>query len=59
MTGETIWIDAHAIAKVFDDDRTVIVKHIGDIYKSGELVEKATCAKIAQVAAEWGRFISI
>ncbi len=52
LTGETVWIDAHAIAKVFDVDRTVIVKHIGNIYKTDELVEKATCAKIAQVAAD-------
>jgi YD repeat-containing protein len=49
---ETVWIDAHAIARVFDVDRTVIVKHIGNIYKTGELTEKATCAKIAQVAAD-------
>lgn len=49
---ETIWIDAHAIAKIFDVDRTVIVKHIGNIYKTGELAQKETCAKIAQVAAD-------
>ena len=49
---ETVWIDAHAIAKIFDIDRTVIVKHIGNIYKTGELAQKATCAKIAQVAAD-------
>ncbi|ESP62527.1 putative DNA-binding protein in cluster with Type I restriction-modification system [Smithella sp. ME-1] len=49
---DTVWLDAHLIAKFFDVDRTVIVKHIGNIYKTGELAEKSTCAKIAQVAAD-------
>ena len=52
---ETIWLDAHKIAYLFDVDRTVIVKHIRNIYKSGELDEKSTCAKIAQVAADGKR----
>lgn len=49
---ETIWLNAHQIAQIFDIDRTVIVKYIHNIYKSGELFEKSTCAKIAQVAAD-------
>ena len=49
---DTVWLDAHLIAGLFDVDRTVIVKHIGNTYKTGELSEKATCAKIAQVAAD-------
>jgi len=49
---ETIWLDAHRIATLFDVDRTVVVKHIRNIYKSGELDENSTCAKIAQVAAD-------
>ena len=49
---DTVWLDAHLLAGLFEVDRTVIVKHIGNIYKTGELSEKATCAKIAQVAAD-------
>jgi len=49
---ETIWLDAHQMAQVFSIDRTVVVKHIRNIYKTGELPETATCAKIAQVAAD-------
>jgi len=49
---DTVWLNAHLISKIFNVDRTVIVKHIGNIYKTGELSEKATCAKIAQVAAD-------
>lgn len=49
---ETVWLDAHQTAKIFDVDRTVIVKHIRNIYKSGELTEKSTCAFFTQVAAD-------
>ncbi len=49
---ETLWLDAHKLAELFDVNRTVIVKHIRNIYKSGELDEDSICAKIAQVAAD-------
>ena len=52
---DTLWLDAHKIADLFDIDRTVVVKHIRNIYKSGELNENSTCAKIAQVAADGKR----
>ena len=35
----------------------MIVRHIGNIYKSGELLEESTCAKIAQVQNEGGRSV--
>lgn len=49
---ETIWLDAHQMAKLFGRDRSVIVRHIGNIYKTRELSSSATCAKNAQVAAD-------
>lgn len=49
---ETIWLDAHQMGKIFGVDRTVAVKHINNIYKTGELAENLTCAKIAQVAKD-------
>ena len=52
---ETLWLDAHKLAELFDIDRTVIIKHIRNIYKSEELDENSTCAKIAQVAADGKR----
>ena len=52
LNKETIWLNAYQIAQIFHIDRTVIVKHIKNIYKSSELSEKSTCAKIAQVAAD-------
>ena len=38
-------------------DRTVIVRHIGNIYKSKELETSATCAKNAQVQKEGARTV--
>lgn len=48
----TVWLDAHHIARLFDVDRTGIVRHIANVYKTGELDRKSTCAKIAQVAKD-------
>ncbi len=52
---EALWLDAHKLAELFDVDRTVIVKHIRNIYKSKELEEGSTCVKIAQVGADGKR----
>lgn len=49
---ETLWLDAHQMAVLFDRDRTAIVRHIHNIYKTNELGKDSTCAKIAQVAAD-------
>ena len=49
---QTLWLDAHQIAYLFDVQRPAIVKHIRNIYKSGELDEKATCSILEQVAAD-------
>jgi prophage maintenance system killer protein len=49
---ETIWLDAHQMGVLFDRDRSVVLRHIRNIYASGELDAAAPCAKIAQVAAD-------
>ena len=46
---KTLWLDAHQMATLFDRDRTVIVRHINNIYKAKELSKKSSCAKNAQV----------
>lgn len=55
---ETMWLTQKQIAELFDTDRTVIVRHIHNIYKTEELEEMATCAKIAQVRQEGKRTIT-
>jgi len=49
---ESVWMDAHLIASLFDVKRPAIVKHIQHIYKSAELDEKSTCSILEQVAAD-------
>lgn len=45
-----VWLTQNAIGQLFDVDRSVVTKHLKNIYESGELSEDATCAKFAQVA---------
>ena len=52
LAHETVWLDAHQMAKLFGRDRSVILKHIQNIYATEELDKKSTCAKNAQVAAD-------
>lgn len=52
LVEETVWLDTHQMAKLFQRDRTVIVRHVRNIYKTGELLHGSTCAKIAQVAQD-------
>jgi len=52
---ETIWATLDQIAKVFGRDKSVISRHLKNIYKEGELDTKATVAKNATVQMEGGR----
>lgn len=54
---ETVWATQVQIAEVFRIDRSVVTKHIKNIYKEGELKEKPTSAKIAQVQNEGNRVV--
>lgn len=52
---ETLWLTQERMAELFGVDRTVITKHIKNIYKDNELDEISTSAKIAQVQTEGER----
>jgi len=49
---DTVWLDTHQMAELFGRDRTVIVRHVRNIYTTLELAPESTCAKNAQVAAD-------
>lgn len=49
---ETVWLDARQLARLFNVDRTGVVRHIANVYKTQELDRNSTCAKIAQVAKD-------
>ncbi len=55
LRNENIWLTKAKIAELFEVDRSVVAKHLQNIYAEGELDKEATCAKIAQVRAEGKR----
>lgn len=57
LDGDTVWLSQAQLALLYNTDRTSISRHIRNIYKSEELEESATCAKIAQVRFEGKRRI--
>ena len=47
MKDETVWLSLEQMAKLFDRDRTVIARHINNIFKNEELNKYEVCAKFA------------
>ena len=54
---ETLWASLDQIATVFGRDKSVISRHIKNIYKEGELDPRSTVAKNATVQKEGNREI--
>lgn len=50
--GETVWLTRQQMAILFNKDRTVIGRHIRNIYSEGELEENITCAKFAHMGMD-------
>lgn len=48
---DTFWLTQEEIASLFTVDRSVISKHLKNIYESEELVEESTCAFFAHVGS--------
>jgi len=58
LQNETIWLTQQKIADLFGVERSVVTKHLLNIYAEGELNKEATCAKIAQVQKEGSREVT-
>ena len=52
LKDETVWLNLQQIAVLFDRDRTVIARHIRNVYAENELDENITCAKFAHMGTE-------
>lgn len=52
LRDETVWLPQKRIAELFGVDRTVVTKHIKNIFESEELLESSVCAKIAHTAED-------
>jgi hypothetical protein len=55
LRNETVWLTQAKIAELFGVDRSVVTKHLQNIFLEGELDKDATCAKIARVQTEGQR----
>lgn len=52
MDGDTVWLSQAQMAELFQKDRTVIGRHINNIYKEHELERETTCAKFAHTGKD-------
>ncbi|NLN84271.1 MAG: cytochrome C biogenesis protein CycH [Firmicutes bacterium] len=49
---ETVWLSLNQISKLFERDKSVISRHIRNIFKTEELSRKSVVAKIATTATD-------
>jgi hypothetical protein len=52
MERESVWLSQVQMADLFQKDRTVIGRHIKNIYKEGELSKDITCANFAHMGVD-------
>ena len=49
---ETVWLTQEQMGALFGRERSVITKHIRNVFAEGELEREAVCAKFAHTAAD-------
>lgn len=55
---ETIWLTLNQMSSLFGRDKSVVSRHLRNIFKEGELDRGATVAKNATVQSEGGRSVT-
>ena len=58
VENETVWLTLNQLAELFQRDKSVISRHIKNIFDEGELMEQGTVAKFATVQTEGERSVS-
>lgn len=58
LEGETVWLTQEQMSQLFGRERSVITKHLRNVFKEGELDPGPTCAKFAQVQTEGQRTVT-
>lgn len=53
---ETVWLTQKQISELFSAERSVITKHLRNVFKSHELDENSVCAKIAHTAPDGKKY---
>jgi len=57
MVGETVWLSLNQMAELFQRDKSVIAKHIKNIFEEAELAENQTVAIFATVQREGSKTV--
>ena len=50
--GDTVWLSIDQMAELFQRDRSVIGKHVRNVFKEGELEKESVWAKFAYTATD-------
>jgi hypothetical protein len=58
LEGETVWLSLNQMADLFQRDKSVISRHIKDVFDEGELNPAATVAKTATVQTEGAKQVT-
>ncbi|SFB88370.1 Fic/DOC family protein [Marinospirillum celere] len=53
---DTVWLSQAQMAELFGTQRPAITKHLGNIYKAGELDEQSTCSILEHMAEHGQRY---
>lgn len=56
LQGETVWLTADQMAGLFQRDKSVISRHIKNVFETGELSEKSVVAFFATTASDGKRY---
>ena len=52
VQNENVWLTQDGISRLFDVDRSVVTKHLKNVFETNELEEISVCAKFAHTAAD-------
>ncbi len=58
LEGETVWLTLNQMADLFQRDKSVISRHIRNVFEEGELPRERTVANFATVQSEGNREVS-
>lgn len=58
LLNESVWLSLNQMADLFQRDKSVISKHISNVFEEGELRPEATVASYATVQTEGGRKVN-
>lgn len=52
LDAETVWLTQEQMAALFGRERSVVTKHLRNVFKEGELDKEAVCANFAHTASD-------